>query len=76
MSQRAFTLTFKSSDASTHTLSVPVNASVTAADVIQHVRSRSGFWSGETWNGGIDETGVSIGSVWVAWEQVVLVTTS
>lgn len=76
MSQRACTLTFKSSDATTHAIALPVGAPVTPKQVIDDVRSRGGFWSGDNWNGQTDYTGVAAGSVWVAWEQVVSVTIS
>jgi hypothetical protein len=76
MSQRACTLTFKSSDATTHTITLPLGAGVTPRQVIADVKGNGGFWSGDSWNGQADYTGVTAGSVWVAWEQVVSVTIS
>jgi hypothetical protein len=76
MAQRSCTLTFKSSDASTHTVVLPANALVTPFQVIQHFRTEGGFWSGGMYTPGTDITGVVAGSVYVNWEQVVLVTIS
>lgn len=74
--QRACTLTFKSSDASSHTISLPAGAPVTPKQVIEDVISRGGFWSGDAWNGQTDYTGVLAGGVWVTWAQIVSVTIS
>jgi hypothetical protein len=75
--QRACTLTFKSSDASTHTVLLPANAPVTPAQVINRYKGDGGFWSGGEYTAGsADVTGVTAGSVWVCWEQIVLVTIS
>jgi hypothetical protein len=70
MAQRTCTLTFKSSDASTHVITLAANAPITPHQQIQHVRTEGGFWTGG------DPAGVAAGSVWVAWEQVVSVTIS
>jgi hypothetical protein len=76
-SQRACTLTFKSSDSTTHTVNLPANASVTPAQVISRYKSEGGFWAGGEYTpGSADVTGVAAGSVWVAWEQVVSVAIS
>lgn len=76
MAQRACTLTFKSSDASTHTITLPAGAPLTPKHCIAKVISEGGFWSGDAYNGTVDNTGVTAGSVWVPWSQIVLVTTS
>ena len=74
--QRACTLTFKSSDSSTHTIQLPLGAPVTPDMVIKDCHAAGGFWAGGTWAGVNDPTGVATGSVWVCWEQVVSVTIS
>ena len=76
-SQRACTLTFKSSDTTTHTVVLPANAPVTPFAAIARYRSEGGFWSGGEYTAGAtDVTGVTAGSVWVAWEQIVSVAIS
>ena len=72
--QRACTLTFKSSDATTHVINLPAGATLTPHQQIQHIRTEGGFWVGTY--GTNDLTGVSAGSVWICWEQVVSVTIS
>ncbi|MGC2107632.1 MAG: hypothetical protein WA647_21225 [Candidatus Acidiferrum sp.] len=75
--QRACTLTFKLSDASTKTIALPANAPVTPSQVIAHIKADGGVWAGGMYTpGAADTTGVAVGSVWVNWEQVVSVTIS
>ena len=68
--QRACTLTFKSSDATTHVINLAQGASITPHQQIQHIRTEGGFWTGG------DNTGVLAGALWTCWEQVVSVTIS
>ena len=73
MAQRAATLTFKLSDASTQVVKMDAGAAVTPQQKLQQIRSEGGFWVAGTGTPGDTSTA---GSVWVNIAQVVSCTIS
>jgi hypothetical protein len=71
MAQRAATLTFKFSDATTYAMSLPAGALVTPQQKLRDIQAAGGFWTvppaGDT---------SQAGSVWYNYSQIVSMTVS
>jgi hypothetical protein len=74
MAQRAATLTFKLSDATTQVVLMPAGASITPQHKLVAIRSEGGFWVAASGSAPGDTS--SAGSVWVNFAQVVSCTIS
>lgn len=75
--QRAATLTFKLSDATTQVISLPANYNLTARQVVDSVINEGGFWTqANAGTTGGDKSGINVGNVWVNYAQVVSITIS